>query len=313
MTGTQSYDLPSTKNITANVPAGKQFIVSYWAIGSSVVVKSNGVSIGVTLTGLTRNGWTYYEHVLPNTTNAVTVTGTSTAATTIDELRLYPVDAQMTTYTYAPLMGMLTACSPANNITYYSYDALGRLSVIRDMDQNVVKEYQYQIQQLIKPVFNGIQSGVFNRSNCGTGYIGQSYTYVVPAGKYASYIGNDDANQQAINEVNANGQHFADSLALCYVQITCTNYVGASGFVATYTGAKNQLSWSFNIPSTPGLQTIGAIPAGPYTLTISKPGNATQYTFGNGCGVMSASGLSATFTQSVNNTTCNSIYINNLQ
>ncbi|HEY1202051.1 MAG TPA: hypothetical protein VGE79_13760, partial [Niastella sp.] len=66
----------------------------------------------------------------------------------IDELRLYPADAQMTTFTYAPLIGATSNCSSNNAITYYEYDALGRLQVTKDQDGNIIKtiEYHYQGQ-----------------------------------------------------------------------------------------------------------------------------------------------------------------------
>lgn len=64
--------------------------------------------------------------------------------TYIDELRLYPSDADMTTYTYDPLLGITSKCDERNMMTYYSYDGLGRLKVIKDGDGKVLKEYDYQ-------------------------------------------------------------------------------------------------------------------------------------------------------------------------
>lgn len=61
----------------------------------------------------------------------------------IDELRCYPANAQMETYTYSPLIGMTSHCDVGNRVTYYSYDVLGRLSFARDQDGNIVKTYQY--------------------------------------------------------------------------------------------------------------------------------------------------------------------------
>ncbi len=61
----------------------------------------------------------------------------------IDDVRLLPPGAAMTTYTYDPLVGM-TSMTDANNVTiYYEYDALLRLSVIRDQSGNIVKRYTY--------------------------------------------------------------------------------------------------------------------------------------------------------------------------
>ncbi|MES2732885.1 MAG: RHS repeat domain-containing protein, partial [Bacteroidota bacterium] len=61
----------------------------------------------------------------------------------IDEVRIYPVDAQMTTYTYDPLVGVTSSTDAANVTTYYEYDAFLRLKSIRDQDGNIVKNYVY--------------------------------------------------------------------------------------------------------------------------------------------------------------------------
>lgn len=61
----------------------------------------------------------------------------------IDEVRLYPIGAKMTTYTYEPLIGV-TSVTDANNVTtYYKYDAFGRLELVKDSDKNIVRQYKY--------------------------------------------------------------------------------------------------------------------------------------------------------------------------
>ncbi|UZR97144.1 RHS repeat domain-containing protein [Chondrinema litorale] len=61
----------------------------------------------------------------------------------IDEVRLYPSDAFMTTYTYDPLIGMTSATDPNGKTTYYQYDDFGRLKQIEDKDNNVLQRYEY--------------------------------------------------------------------------------------------------------------------------------------------------------------------------
>jgi hypothetical protein len=135
ITGTRSYNLTSGACSRTGLTAATAYIVSYWSkTGSSYsVTGSTGVVQGKTV-----NGWTYFEHTVTGTAT-VTVSGSGN----IDELRLYPSNAQMITYTYAPLQGMTSQCDENNRMSFYSYDGLGRLRVVKDQDGNIIKTVQY--------------------------------------------------------------------------------------------------------------------------------------------------------------------------
>jgi YD repeat-containing protein len=64
----------------------------------------------------------------------------------VDDVRIFPSDAQMTTYTYNPLVGKTSEIDPAGRATTYEYDFLGRLLRVRDQDGNILKQYDYQYQ-----------------------------------------------------------------------------------------------------------------------------------------------------------------------
>lgn len=65
----------------------------------------------------------------------------------IDEVRVYPVDAFMTTYTYNPLMGMTSETDPNGKTTFFEYDKFQRLRLLRDQDGNIIKTYEYKYKQ----------------------------------------------------------------------------------------------------------------------------------------------------------------------
>ncbi len=139
-TGSRCYNVGQTSgSVTkSGLTSTNYYILSYWTKGSALSI--TGTVSGYPLQGKTISGWTYFEHKITGQTS-VTVSGTGTKY--IDELRLYPYTAQMTTYTFSPLIGMSSQCDPDNRISYYKYDPFGRLHVVLDQDLNIVKTIQY--------------------------------------------------------------------------------------------------------------------------------------------------------------------------
>lgn len=68
---------------------------------------------------------------------------------------------------------------------------------------------------------NDAKSQIFNRNNCPEGQIGSAVTYSVPANKYYRAT-KELANQAAQDEINANGQTYANSTGVCEVGNTFT-------------------------------------------------------------------------------------------
>ncbi len=73
-----------------------------------------------------------------------------------DDLRIYPVDAQMSTYTYDPLVGMTSSSDAKDMATYYEYDAFGRLGMIKDKDRNILKSFCYNYLGQQTDCFTGL-------------------------------------------------------------------------------------------------------------------------------------------------------------
>jgi YD repeat-containing protein len=67
--------------------------------------------------------------------------------TIIDEVRVFPATATMVTYTHDPLVGATSITDLNNIVTYYEYDALGRLIIIRNDKRKIVKTYSYNYKQ----------------------------------------------------------------------------------------------------------------------------------------------------------------------
>ncbi|ELR70072.1 hypothetical protein C900_04069 [Fulvivirga imtechensis AK7] len=71
----------------------------------------------------------------------------ATSGTRIDEIRVYPEGAEMTTYSYDLGVGVSTITDSNNVTSYYDYDDLGRVLEIKDDQGNILKKYKYQYSQ----------------------------------------------------------------------------------------------------------------------------------------------------------------------
>jgi hypothetical protein len=134
ITGRRYYSLTGGACTKSGLDAGTSYVISYWSKNGVCAVSGSASYIQ----GKAINGWTYFEHKVTGVTSA-SVSG----GAIIDELRLYPKDAQMSTFTYDPLIGITSQCDVANKITYYEYDGLNRLKDVKDQDGNIIKTYDY--------------------------------------------------------------------------------------------------------------------------------------------------------------------------
>ncbi|WP_407500184.1 RHS repeat domain-containing protein, partial [Elizabethkingia meningoseptica] len=51
---------------------------------------------------------------------------------------------QISTYTYNPLIGVTSITPPSGIREIYKYDAANRLESVKDVNGNILKEYQYR-------------------------------------------------------------------------------------------------------------------------------------------------------------------------
>lgn len=69
--------------------------------------------------------------------------------------------AQISTYTYKPLVGMISAMNPTGLKTLYSYDIFGRLKEVRDHDNKLISTYYYNYNIYM----DGDEEGLFIKHN----------------------------------------------------------------------------------------------------------------------------------------------------
>ena len=173
-----------------------------------------------------KNGkWEYMKHDFVNGRDSI-----NEGVYPIDDVRVYPKDASITTYGYYPLIGLRSATNERGVTESYRYDDFSRLVSVMDNDMNVVKKYDYFYQnQSVEPeltYYNEQIRETFTRNTCDAslGEMGEFIDYVVPAKKYSSTLSQEDANQKAYIDLRNNGQQYANEHAECNSNIIVSVY-----------------------------------------------------------------------------------------
>jgi uncharacterized protein DUF5977 len=137
--GKKCLSLLEINSLQYALNSNNSYILSYWyKAGSSISIAANS---SVLANPAAKNGWVFIKHKITGSSNVV-ISGNGY----IDELRLYPETAQMTTFAYEPLVGITAQCDANDKVTYYTYDAAGRLSLVKDDNGNILKKICYNFQ-----------------------------------------------------------------------------------------------------------------------------------------------------------------------
>jgi hypothetical protein len=270
----------STYTTSYTRPNGRNYILQYWSLSGG--------------------SWVFHQQAY---TGATTLTGP------VDDIRIFPADAQMITYTYTPLVGMTSQTDPSGKSTIYQYDNFMRLQAIRDQYTNILKQFDYEYQVLNTPACNTVQSGTFTKTNCPNGYTGLPVTYTVAANTYCSIVPGA-ANQLAINDVNTNGQTYANNQSVssaCHLNAptitgqtyfssshtsgsgTITGIPGATVKVTISAGGPPGNTYSISASINSGSLGSGSVSNGNYTFTFVMPASGSaswsaNYSYSNTSG-----------------------------
>jgi len=280
-TGKKAYVLSGGNITKSGLNSSVTYILSYWT-NSSSAFSITGTITGYPIQGRVLHGWKHFEHRITGQTS-ITISGSNK----IDELRFYPSNALITTYVYTPLVGMTSQCDANNRITYYEYDNVNRLSLIRDQDKNIMKKFCYnyagQLEDCGIIYYSLEKSDDFTKNDCGPGMTGSPVTYTVPQGAYTSAVSPAAANQLAQNDLAANGQNYANSHGYCSNPDITLDYVNNTDeeqyIMLTNVSTSEFFSFYASANSSGNL---GYVPPGNYDITIWSPGY-NFYNYQAGC------------------------------
>ena len=262
-TGKSYYNSNYTTTFTP--PNGRSYTIQYWSLsGGQWIFNSQAyTAAGMVLTG------------------------------PADDIRIFPADAFITTYTYSLSGDMTSETDPRGRTLYYIYDIFNRLTLIKDNENNAVKKicYNYagQPENCNLPLsggggasiyYNTAASQTFTRNNCAPGYGGSQVTYTVAANTYSSTISQADADAQAQADITANGQNYANTNGACFqiFNVTGSNAKNKA-FTVSFYNTVTTANYSFTLNAFASNVTLGQVPAGTYNVSFSPQGSPITATF----------------------------------
>jgi len=135
LTGKKSYNLSNGNVSKSGLSTSQNYLLTFWAkSGASVTVNSGSPGSAIAA----QQGWNFYSIPLTSI-SSVTISGSGL----IDEVRLHPKDANMVSYAFEPLIGVISSTDANNTVVYNEYDKLNRLKIIRDKDKYIVKRFDF--------------------------------------------------------------------------------------------------------------------------------------------------------------------------
>ena len=99
------------------IPNSRSYVIQWWNLSGGI--------------------WKFNEQPY---TNNFSITGP------VDDVRVFPKDAMMNSYTYKPAIGITSETGPNGKTNIYEYDTLGRLLDIKDQDGNIIKTFEYHFK-----------------------------------------------------------------------------------------------------------------------------------------------------------------------
>lgn len=139
----------------------------------------------------------------------------------MDEIRVGPADAVFETASYEPAVGLTSRTDARYRSNFYEYDDLGRVTLTRDNDRNILRQYDYYDRnrhlnsQWIIGQISGVAPNLTFTAQQSAGYGDYDKTFHWDFGDGASHSG-----------TNTTVSHFFDAPATYRVKLTVKDNKG---------------------------------------------------------------------------------------
>ncbi len=198
-TGGRSITLSPGEALSASVNKSQQaetYVFSLWVNAASngnisISVNSSAGTSAYTLPYSGTNNWKYYEVNIPVSAISGNFTAQISAgnAVLIDDMLLYPQDAEITTAGYDRLTRLKTSETNSNGVSnYFTYDAAGRVRYVYNQDKEIVLKKTYvtkRDQEALNDFTVSINSTV---QKAGTPISFSATSYLPPVSEGISYL-----------------------------------------------------------------------------------------------------------------------------
>lgn len=137
LTGSYAYDLSGGNNLTVTgLDASINYTVLVWVYnGATCTVNSTAAVNNLR----TLDGWQLRRFTF-SANSICTIAGSGL----IDHLMIIPENAAFEGNVYDDAYHITARTDNKGNITFYEYDNMGRLKIIRDFDKKIIKAFDYQ-------------------------------------------------------------------------------------------------------------------------------------------------------------------------
>lgn len=142
-TGRWAYRLEGGRTVRSRALPAATYELAWWATGSATVTVNGTPASNAVVVATTPGGWQCFRLRVVVPAGGVVSLAPGTAPVLLDEVRLSPVTARMTTYTHSPLQGISSQADAAGRLKLYEYDTTGRLLRVRDEQGRIQAEQEY--------------------------------------------------------------------------------------------------------------------------------------------------------------------------
>ncbi|MEO9964361.1 MAG: BACON domain-containing protein [Reichenbachiella sp.] len=138
--GDYAYQLEKG-SLSKYLPANDTYLLSYWKKEGTLSVSN--LSANDLVSTKRMKGWTFEKRIITKnaTAGAITISGTAV----IDELKIYPKEALMTSLTFNPALGKTSETDVNDQMIFYEHDEAGRVVAVRDINLDILSSQSYHI------------------------------------------------------------------------------------------------------------------------------------------------------------------------